>query len=251
MLFKLASLFILFLSKSLNYSWQNLASDYLSDFDYVEQFEIELQSDSTYEITGVKTEFIQQSEFRIYDLDEIEISSISASAFDDCLQNLTVMITNHITALPDELFSTQESVIINFTGSEKQWNEIGYSSSIISEVNYYSNDEGYIHFWNDYVRPTAASDICSFTTEQYLNIVSKYNALSDRDRFFVDSYTDLSGATIKDTIEYINQYYNQTPSRPTDYLSQEQTVELISFIAIFGMTFICVFYFLKQKQYIS
>ncbi len=216
---------------------------------YLNQFEIVLKDDDNYEITGIKDEYLNNDEFRIYFLEETKITSINVDAFKEVNHDFSIMISDNITYLPSSLFDINHNVIVNYTGD---LNDLNYTPSDNVEPNDYACDEGFINYWNKFIRPDELSNICLLEIETYQDVNSRYNLLSERDRYYVDAYTDKSGSTIKDAIEYMNVYYDsQSQSQQTDFLSQEQTVALITGIAILGTTFISVLYFLKQKDYIS
>lgn len=220
---------------------------------------LELKDNSHYKVTGVNDTSLE--EFRIYYDENTVIDEISEGAFDSCLSLTTLMISYSVNILPANLFtdSTQHTDFetINYTGTKAEWDALLISYSY--DINYEACDEGFIRMWNRDVRPTSDSSLCDIGKVKYLEVIALYENLSDGDRLVVNAYRDLNDVlsetgNIASSISYLKDYYTKgdvPSSNETKEVSSSLMISLIVVIAVVGMTFIMIFYYLKDKKIIE
>ncbi len=189
------------------------------------------------------------NEYRIYASDNIDV--IGENAFKNCTNVSTIMVSSSITSIEKGAFEIASLNTIIFTGSEILWDSYNYSFT--KNIVYYGYDEGFINYWNEVVRPNENTSICDLNYETYVVIKNLYSSLNEEDKAVVDAYKDKNDISIKDSIKFLNSFFNPdtTPSRTTDELKQGTTLRLVIYIAIFGLTSICVFFLLKTKKIID
>ena len=217
-----------------------------------------LSDNKHYAVTGIDSEYLDRDNYRIYssynsnhgDDQIVSISQISSHVFSSCTStSISLMISNGITVIEEDALENISE--IHFTGSEEEWNE--YSLTFNGNVSFYEYDEGFINYWDEYVRPNSSSDICDIGKSAYLTLKNKYNSLLSNDRIVVDAYKDKAGQTIRSSMLYLADYFNSSNNSNGSQttLNQDTTIGLIVSIAIFGMTTISIFYLLKRKNIIS
>lgn len=218
-------------------------------------FSLEEKANGHYKITGVKADYLDNSELRIYFDESKIIDEIGLNSFDGCSSLTTLMISYAVEVMPTSLFTNPADYSsfshINYTGSEEEWTALSFS---FASVSYEACDEGFIKVWNDEVRPTADSNICDVTPAQFDHVFSLYKELSEADRNIVDAYEDLAGDQISKSIAYLNQIFNDNSDsgrNETKEVSPSTMITFILVIAVGGMTFIMVFYYLKDKKIIQ
>lgn len=190
------------------------------------------------------------SEMRIYRYDDMLIDEISDNAFDGT-SFTTLALSNCVTHISDAAFTSTSIQVINYTGSLEEYNALGLTHEF-QHVYEYMIDEGFINYWNAYVRPNADSNICSITRETYNKVLSLYLNLSTEDLAVVDSHIDKANVKIKDSIKELNNVFGEiTPTKKTEEWNQTGAIILIIFIAVLGMTSITVFFLLKTKNIIK
>lgn len=204
-----------------------------------------------YEIIGVKDETL--NEYRVYShyFSSLNIDKISSTAFANCSNLTTIMISNSIKSVGDNLFANCPSFSsVLFTGSEDEFLDL-FSDSISHEI--YALDEGFINYWNYEIRPESTSNLCDISKTKFEFALSKYSYLSDDDKAFVNSYTDKSGSTIKASMNFLIDFFDETPSPNIEKkeMNKSTALGLIITTSIIGMTSICVFFFLKSKSIID
>ena len=220
--------------------------------DYAECFNIEEKSDGTYKIVSVKDEYTSSTYLRIYSNyvdSQIVINEISEGIFDSCSSLSTVMISNKISTIPQYFFENTPNLTVEFTGSIKEWNSYNFTTEVT--VFDYACDEGFINFWNTYVRVNENSNICDISTETYQKLMTLYSRLSMDDYETVNEYVDVKGDSIKKSIEYLKDLFEPKEKPTQDELSKDTTLTLVVIIAIFGMSAIAIFYLLKMKGIIN
>lgn len=175
-------------------------------------------------------------------------TSIGEHAFDDCKFEY-LMVSNKIrenaATFPDTLKTFE------YTGAAADINfDLPEDVTVIE----YACDEGFLNYWNEFIRPNIDGSICNVNKEHYVKMKSLYSNL---DRWAYDLETvntthDGTG-TIKDSIKFLDNYFgNSNKSRMTEKeISQSVMITLILIIASFGMTSIGLFYFLKDKKVIE
>lgn len=198
------------------------------------------------------------TDMRIYAAENID--EISEGAFDDCLNLESLMISYTITILPDSLFSSPENHVnffdIFYTGSETEW-ELVTNYGVYNDqydVHFDAFDEGFIRMWNREVRPGADISICDIGIAGFSRVMSLYENLSETDRETVNDTVDFSGEdTIGESIIFLSQYFAQENSSYSDNreVSSSTMISFVIVVAVIGMTFIMVFYYLKDKQIIE
>ena len=202
-----------------------------------------------YTLTGITGTF--EDEFRIYHYDDLLIDEVSDDAFNGQTFK-TLMLSNSVTHISDTLFANTPSITkMKFTGSEEEYNALNLTTEF-AVLSFYAFDEGFINYWNKYVRPGEGSNVCDITPEQFNYVYSLYKNLSGEDLKAVDKYTDLAGAKISDSMkELVKKFVHDGKSQKTTEWNQAGAIKLIIFIAIIGMTSITVFFLLKTKKIIN
>ena len=122
----------------------------------------------------------------------------------------------------------------------------------------YACDEGFLNYWNEFIRPNIDGSICNVNKEHYVKMKLLYSQLKNRNDYAnVDSETvettkDGTG-TIRDSIRFLDSYFgNSNKSQMGEKeISQSVMITLILIIASFGMTSIGLFYFLKDRNVIK
>ena len=207
----------------------------------------------TYTIDGLLDNSL--SEYRLYSFYEetgYHVTDVNPNLFNNVTEDFTLMLSKDIANIPSGLFNNNHLKQINYTGSETEWNNL----SINVEVNvyFYECDEGFINYWNTYVRPNADSDICSMSKEEYLVLKGMYDSLTAEDKTYVNAYKDSANQTIESTMSYLSKYYDSesgSNTQPKRNLPQDMTIGIIVSVAIFGMTTISIFYVLKKQGIIN
>ena len=191
------------------------------------------------------------SELRIYRYDDMVIDEIADNAFAGT-SFTSIAISNCVTVINTDAFAGQDTITtLYFTGSEEECDAL-YPNYTFEHIYYYAIDEGFINYWNKEVRPDANTNICEITKEEYSYIRDLYTSLSAEDRAVVDGYTDLAGATIKDSIKELNLHFAApNEAKNSEDLDQTGAITIILIIAVIGMTAITIFYLLKTKKIID
>lgn len=207
-----------------------------------------------YEITGVKEEFASYYELRVYskELSDICVDKIAENAFASCDYLSSLMITSDITYIDPNAFNNLPYLeYINFTGSEAQYKALNINPSL----NYatYANDEGFLNYWNEFVRMEDTTNLCDIGKDIYLNMKDKYNLLSQQEKDYVNVAKDRAGIQIKSSIDYLEEFFKETPSNPSQKreMNKSTAIALIVTASIIGMTSISLFFFLKTKNIID
>lgn len=214
---------------------------------------LESKENGHYKLIGLTDSDV--SEVRIYFNEEFYVDEIDSEALDNALNLESIMISYAVTIIPSPLFTTPQDHpnfdTINYTGSETQWNDLNYLTSYT--VNTDACDEGFIRMWNRDVRPQANSNVCDIDRVLYERIIELYETLSETDRQVVGDYVDLAGSKISDSISTLRTFFNQpgTSNSESREVSSSTMISFVIIIAVVGMTFIMVFYYLKDKQIIQ
>ncbi len=202
-----------------------------------------------YTLTGLSSTFSE--ELRIYHYDDLVIDEISDTAFQG-QEFKTLMLTNSVKFISDTLFANTPSITkMKFTGSEEEYNALNLSTEF-TVLSFYAFDEGFINYWNKYVRPLEGSNVCDITPDQFNYVYSLYKNLSGEDLKTVDKYVDAAGSKVGDSMkELVKKFVHDGKSQKTTEWNQAGAIKLIIFIAIIGMTSITVFFLLKTKKIIN
>jgi len=207
-------------------------------------------------VTGIKSDYLDLEEYRVYSSyseDSLNFTSISASFLNGNTKEATLMISNGITTIDENALEGATVSEIKFTGSKEEWTALNFVTSL--DVTYYQCDEGFINYWNIYVRPEATSNICDVSEDTYNTLKSMYAILNASDRSVVDSYSDSANETIKDSMAYLKSTYTSSVDTSTETdlttLEQETYIGIIAAISIFGMSSISIFYLFKRKGIIQ
>lgn len=200
-------------------------------------------------VISVKDDKKSSLEIRLYE-DE-SISSVASHVFDECVSLTTLMLSSSLTSIGEQNWPAS-LVTINFTGSEDKWNTYNLETNSIV-VNYYASDEGFIHYWDEFVRPSAETNLCdSVSRSEYQNLLNKYDLLSNEEQKLVDQYKDKANSSIKDSLKYLKTIYEGQESRHVEKeTSSSLMIGLIITAASVGMTFIAVLYLLKERNIIK
>ena len=198
---------------------------------------------------SVKDDKKSSVEIRLYE-DE-NITSVASHIFDECASLTTLMLSSSLTSIGEQNWPASVATI-NFTGSETKWNTYNLETNAIT-VNYYASDEGFIHYWDEYVRPTKETNLCdSVSRSDYQNLLNKFNLLSNDEQDAVNQYKDKANSSIKDSLKYLKTIYEGQESRHVEKeTSSSLMIGLIISAASVGMTFIAVLYLLKERKIIK
>lgn len=204
-----------------------------------------------YLLEKVNDDYLSETELRVYYEDDCVIKEIAPNAFDNCDQLETVMLSRYIEKVPSNIFDNVSTLTtINYTGSEEQFKSLDLDVSNI-DVNYYANDEGFLCYWFDNIRPTEKSNICDISDETYHEMLTLYGELSDDERQIVNVYED-AGDRIINSITYLKSVKTKTVVQEnTPDVEKSTMIAFILIIASVGMTFICIFYLLKERKVIN
>lgn len=203
-----------------------------------------------YTVTGIKTQYLSSDNVRIYQFDDELIDEIADTAFVGT-SFTTVVISKNITHINSAVFENATNIkTINYTGSIAEFSALNLSFDV-NNVHEYAVDEGFINFWNTYVRVDANSNICDISVETYKQLDSLYKNLIKSDLEVVNSYTDSANAKIGESMKEIYSVFNTDNSQQRkDEWNQTGAITLIIVIAVIGMTSITIFYLLKTKNII-
>ena len=218
---------------------------------YREYLLYEVNERGNYTLTGIEDFFGE--EFRLYHYDDLIIDEISDDAFLNT-NFTTLVLTNTVKKVSKNAFLNAPSILeLKYTGNQSEFSSLELTYEFQNGISYYSVDEGFINCWNDKIRPTEQSNICTDIDYQtFLEIHTLYNHLSDEDRAEVDTYVDLAGATIKASMKELTEHFAKAPkSNTTEEWNQTAAITLITIIALIGMTSITIFFLLKTKNIID
>lgn len=222
------------------------------NINYQEHFTYELKENGNYKINGLNSSFLDRTNYRIYatsDITNTVVDEISLDIFSSCPNIETLMISKDISTIPNNFFSNLNLEKVYFTGSLDEWSSYNFLDTV--NVFDYACDEGFINYWNKYVRVDENSNICNITNEIYEKVSSLYESLDMADYERVNAYKDASGETIEDSMEYLDDLFNQEEKPKQEELPKDTTLALVIVIAIFGMSSIAIFYLLKKKEIID
>ena len=179
---------------------------------------------------------------------EKNVTSIAEHAFDDC--HFTTMMISTTVREVNATFPT-ELTTIEFTGSRE---DISFAIPEGITVVEYADDEGFINYWKEYIRPNINGSICNVSKEHYLKMKSLYNNLGEYagDLESVNETVDGTGS-IKESVVFLDNYFSGSNKSQISEkeISQSLMITLILIIASFGMTSIGLFYFLKDRKVIE
>jgi len=199
----------------------------------------------------VLTAFNDKSSAYVRIYSESGATSIGEHAFDDCTFT-TLMVSNAVrennAAFPNTLTT------LEYTGA---LSDISFAVLENITVVEYACDEGFINYWNEFIRPNIDGSICNVTKDHYVKMKALYAVLEStqsttNDLEVVNSTEDGTG-TIKDSVKFLDNYFgNSHKSQMGEKeISQSVMITLILIIASFGMTSIGLFYFLKDRNVIK
>lgn len=214
---------------------------------------LESKENGHYKLVGVTDPNV--SEIRIYHNEDFYVDEIASGAFDSALNLESVMISYTITSIPSPLFTAPENhaifSTINYTGSDIEWNNLNYLTSYTIFTD--ACDEGFIRLWNRDVRPQENSSVCDISRALYELVIELYETLSEYDRQIVSDYVDLAGSKISDSISTMRTFFEQPDTSYSENreVSSSTMISFVIIIAVVGMTFIMVFYYLKDKHIIQ
>lgn len=200
-------------------------------------------------IVAVKDNKLNSQEIRVYCSENYKY--IANNVFDECNNLSSLMISNGIEEIGEQNWP-ETLTLINYTGSSEEYANLGLNISNVS-IEYYALDEGFINYWNAFVRPTSETSICDQVgKDKYEDLNLMYTSLSEEDLEQVNDYKDLSGASIKSSMSYLKALYSGQETRPVEKeTSSALMITLILVTATIGMTFIAVMYLLKQNKIIN
>ena len=212
------------------------------------------QADDTYYVDSIIDDSL--NEYRLYSKYEIDgetiiVGSVNLDLLFDIDHDFIIMISKDISGINHDFLINTHITRINYTGSEEDWNNLGIGT--FNNLYFYENDEGFINYWNDKVRPDGEVDVCSMSIDDYILLKDKYDLLVAEDKAYVNDYIDKAEQSIEDTMDYLSKYFEEekqtNPSKKN--LTQDMTIGIIVSVAIFGMTTISIFYILKQQKIIN
>lgn len=243
------SLSLLFVAAT--FSGNDFQIVHASENPYVYCFEYEEKSNGNYIVKNVEYGNLADDDLRIYgNVDGHVVDEIDINCFNDVHYLSSLMISNNIEIIPQGTLDIVTLTEIRFTGGLDEWADIGYTTNL--PVYEYSFDEGFINYWNKFIRPEADTSICDVSNEQYTELLNLYNNLSAFDKSVVDSYVDKGNESIGDSMKYLKAFFApEEPKKNTAEIDKKTTLSIIVGIAVFGMTSIAVFYLLMKKNIIS
>ena len=204
-----------------------------------------------YTITGVMNSALDKEELKIYYDETILIDEVSDDAFVNCTNLKTLVLSYSITHISSAaLIDSIETV--KYTGSIEEYEELGIDKAGVEVIDY-ASDEGFINFWNKYIRPNEDSNICSITTAIFKQADAKYSELLYSELEIVNATTDKANEKIGLSMIALKNYFSATPqpsNRGTTW-NQKGAISFIVVVAVIGMTSICVFYLMKTKRIID
>ena len=200
-----------------------------------------------------KLENYTESEFRIYYYEDFVVDEIADEAFKDNTSITTLVISDCVAHITNAVFENAPSIQnIKYTGSKENFAGLGLDQKYNDKVVEYAVDEGFINYWNKEIRSESGINICEIGKEKYQKVYNLYINLSEEDRNNVDSYEDVEGAKIKDSMKTLKTFYDEeNGARQNEEWNQTGAITLIIFIAVLGMTSITVFFLLKTKNIIQ
>ena len=194
------------------------------------------------------------SEFRIYRYDDYLIDEISDDAFKDADTVTTLVISDCVETIHQALFDPANSKIVHieYTGSIDDFKKYNLGDDINNKVVEYATDEGFMNYWNEFIRPDKDFNICSVSEDVYRKAYGLYTRLSAEDLAYVKELSDNSGAKIKDSMDTLKRYFVEgNNAQKNEEWNQTGAITLIIVISIIGMTSITVFFLLKTKNIIQ
>ena len=214
-------------------------------------FDLAINERGNYTITGVKNGSLNNKELKIYHDDNQLIDEISDDAFNSCTELETLVLSYSVTHITNNVFVNSISTV-KYTGSYDEYTTLGITKEF-SNLTYYASDEGFINFWELYIRPEADSNICMITTARFNECRQMYTDLTISEREIVDNTTDKAGEKISLSMKALIAHFNTTPqpSNKGTTWNQKGAISFIIVVAVIGMTSICVFYLMKTKQIID
>ena len=218
--------------------------------DYRSFLNVEENERGNYTLTGIKSGYLSNSNIRIYAFDD-PIDAIS----DDAFLNTTfdsIVLSKDITFINDAAFTNAPNIKnIYYTGSLDDFALLNLSFDT-NHVYPYSVDEGFINYWNTYIRPTENTNICNITKQTFSYAYGLYINLIQSDLDVVNQYVDLAGAKISDSMKtLISVFSEQGSQKKKDEWNQTGAITLIIVISVVGMTSIAIFFLLKTKKIID
>ena len=226
---------------------EEIVNPYLDDFNYV-------TTSNGLEVENVKNSSLNKTNLRIYSYHEGEqkdIIGIKENAFSGVTNLTSIMIGKGVINITDSSLNFNSNVTIYYTGSLAEWTSL--KLCITNQVVEYSFDEGFINYWNEFVRPTDSSSVCDISKDTYQILKAKYDSLGTFDRENVYKYVDSAGESIEESMEYLDAYFNPKPveDQKEKKIPKDIALTIVIGIAVFGMTSIAIFYLLMKKNIIS
>ena len=199
-------------------------------------------------VVGVAN-YISKGQVRVYSfnntVDEIAPNAFTGTGVTE------IVLSKDITYVTNE--SLNDISNIYYTGSLEEFQALNLSFDT-SHVTPYSVDEGFINYWNTYIRPNAEINICNDVSKETFGYVyGLYKDLIQSDLVEVDKYVDIAGAKIGDSMKELIRLYasDQGSQKKKDEWNQTGAITLIIVISIVGMTSIAIFFLLKTKKIID
>ena len=209
--------------------------------NYRQQFNDVLNSRNNYSVNSVNEAYLNETSLRLYSYSDHRIDEVLNNTFiNSSCTNL--MLSREVTYISDDVFNNSQIKILNYTGSEQQYNALGIT---------YHFDK-IINFWNENIRLSEEDNICLIDKSVFAKVYSMYVKLSEDDLAVVDAYVDKGNAKIKDSMKtLINHFSNGNNANQSEEISQTSALIFIIVVSIIGMTSICIFFLLKEKHIIE
>lgn len=214
-------------------------------------FILDANERGNYTLVGVEEKLYSAKEIKIYYDEDKIIDEVDDSAFINCYQLETIVLSYSVIEIHDEAFIDSINTI-KYTGSFEQYSKLGILKEF-ENLSYYASDEGFINYWDINIRPEKESNICGISTTTYQTLYALYTELTISEREIVDSTSDKAGIEIKQSMKVLKDTFQQTPSPSNSGTTwnQKGAISFIIIVAVIGMTSICVFYLMKTKQIID
>ncbi len=220
-------------------------------------YEYAQENDESYTINKVKDSALHLTDFRIYGQKYNEgnklIKKVNTDTFKD-INLSSIMISEDVEIYLPSL----NNVTIFYTGNEEQFANFlarnNLSNEDIKEVYFEACDEGFLNFWSENISPL--NSICDLLEpnmkDTYDKLMRLYNGLAlTQDKYHVDKIME-DEQTIGETIEYLSSLINPQMAKPVEIEMEQDTMLIfILIVASIGMTSICIFYLLREKNIID
>jgi len=150
--------------------------------------------------------------------------------------------------LPFLLFSTFVIGGLTLNNKSTTFNSVYAEETVLAESSNITVDE-FIALWKEFRKDYP--NICDLPKEIFEPIFAAYETLSESDKKIVDATPDVDGYTIGDSMKTLINKYRNIETHSTVVLNKGNTLIIVIVLAVFGMSAICGFFLLKNKNIIE